>query len=440
MIFTHCATTETAWEAFVKEHVDGNAELVAVSISSSQQRIYRAGERIHKIRAPGCEAHPREQDLYGEYQILRRLSGIRGVAGGVEHFSSDKWEMLSCERVDGKPLQRLVQDGARPGISMLWRIFRLVLAVNLRGVAHRDLRPDNILIDRGNRPWLIDFDQAAVVGPWRALLTDLSGLWPGRLSLHSMLELVKLHRIAGMLLRPLSWFRRLFIKVPPADACPSGQHQHSGGKDERLQSMRTAWQIAARAGANAPGQSIAYYSIDVLGEHFPGERPWILRWHHVARRVDFRGKRVLELGCNLGMFSAFAARSGARACMGVDHSHEILEAARLIAHAFGAECCSFKQIDFDDPGPWEASLDGYDLVLALSVANWVKNRSRFMAFLGRHRELIFEGHDDPETELRQLHSAGFDHVELLAMTERGRQLYYASKSVKKEGDSRCGSR
>ncbi len=67
------------------------------------------------------------------------------------------------------------------------------------------------------------------------------------------------------------------------------------------------------------------------------------------------------------------------------------------------------------------------MVFALSVDHWLRDRARFLAFLGRFDELIFEGHDSARTERRRLAAAGFTAIELIYSSERGRPVLHCRK-------------
>jgi hypothetical protein len=68
-----------------------------------------------------------------------------------------------------------------------------------------------------------------------------------------------------------------------------------------------------------------------------------------------------------------------------------------------------------------------DVVFALSVLNWVADKARLLAFLGRCEELIYEGHDSALVERRRLRAAGFTTIELVATSERGRPILHGRK-------------
>ena len=166
------------------------------------------------------------------------------------------------------------------------------------------------------------------------------------------------------------------------------------------------------------------------GLRFPGERAWAERWRCLSRITDYRGRRILDLGCNLGLLSIFLLKeAGAAAALAVDGDPLILEAAGKAAEAFAVRP-EFRRIDFDRDAGWESALEAFrpDVVFALSLLNWVEDKARLLAFLGRFEELVFEGHDSAATERRRLRAAGFTRIELVATSERGRPVLHCRKS------------
>lgn len=88
-----------------------------------------------------------------------------------------------------------------------------------------------------------------------------------------------------------------------------------------------------------------------------------MEWPHLqALLPDFRGKRVLDLGCGFGGLCRYAAGQGARLVVGVDSSRRMLEeaAARTkqgnIAYVLGS---------MDAPGLKDGAFDGVVSTLAL---------------------------------------------------------------------------
>jgi 2-polyprenyl-3-methyl-5-hydroxy-6-metoxy-1,4-benzoquinol methylase len=162
------------------------------------------------------------------------------------------------------------------------------------------------------------------------------------------------------------------------------------------------------------------------GHHFRGERGWYARWDVISSAVDFTGKSVLELGCNMGLLSSFARLNGATDAHGVDHDALIIQAAELVARGLQSNA-TFEQVDLNGEERWEERLGGRDLVTALSVVHWLPDRDRVLDFLGTHSELIYEGHDTLEIETERLRSLGFDRIDLIGSTERDRHILHARK-------------
>jgi serine/threonine protein kinase len=69
---------------------------------------------------------------------------------------------------DGELFQFLVEKGQTPELFaqiMMRRVLEAVEFIHARGIAHRDMKPENILIDEAGAPKLSDFGFARVLGP-----------------------------------------------------------------------------------------------------------------------------------------------------------------------------------------------------------------------------------------------------------------------------------
>jgi SAM-dependent methyltransferase len=127
-----------------------------------------------------------------------------------------------------------------------------------------------------------------------------------------------------------------------------------------------------------------YQSVALGGEAttgFRGDRASVLDC------IDFRGRKVLDLGANLGEMSRSARARGARLVDGVEYDPFFVELAQLITAFNGQSRVSFRQGDVTDPSLYE---ERYDVVLALSVFHYV---SRVLDELARVTDvLIVETH------------------------------------------------
>ncbi len=61
--------------------------------------------------------------------------------------------------------------------------------------------------------------------------------------------------------------------------------------------------------------------------------------------LDFTGRSVVDIGCNLGHFSRIAAGCGAASVLGVDMDEEVVECAGLLARLHGLDNLEFTAAD-----------------------------------------------------------------------------------------------
>jgi 2-polyprenyl-3-methyl-5-hydroxy-6-metoxy-1,4-benzoquinol methylase len=309
---------------------------------------------------------------------------------------------------------------------MVMRLSRILLCLSRRGLSHNDVTFENILVNGDRGVNLIDYDQATrsgcIVSLYRSFCARRR---KGGIVHGSVLSLTKDYIKQRIPAGSLECFKR-FMRRPDADrALPAIAET----EEHPARRLFEAWRMAQRSDASSPGVQLAYYSFDHLGYHFPGERPWAARWAALRSITDYRGRRILELGCNMALLSSYLLKEGeAAACLAVDVDRQIIESAQLVASALGVRP-DFRIQDLDAPQMWEDDLDGFkpDIVFALNVLEWVRDRERLMRFLGRFREVIFEGHDSVETEIRRFRDVGFDDIRLVTITERKRPLMHCRK-------------
>jgi predicted Ser/Thr protein kinase len=402
---------EQEWSELV-EKLFGDAKLIAVSRHIGDSRVYQHDDAVAIIRRRGVKLPHGVHGLGYEARVLTHL----GIPAEFREIGD--WDALVTGYIAGDTLEQLAQSlsvGQRTRLAL--GIARLLRSLHLRGVAHRDLRPDNVIIDSDGRPALIDFDRARLTTPVQAAIADWVGVGADHLTYNPFWKFL-LFMIAP---KARTALMRVRARVTdPAKLLPDSFD------DETLEALRAAWSLAQRSPSNAPGQGTAYYAFSYRGIHFPGERPWYLRWDAIKRNVDFRGKSLLELGCNLGLLSSFATLHGATEAVGVDMDPLILRASSLVATALGATA-RFEKADLDRDH-WEERLGGRDIAAAMSVVHWLPDPGRVLKFLGGHPEIIYEGHDSLDIEHRRLQALGFFHSRVLMETERGRFLIHAWKN------------
>jgi ubiquinone/menaquinone biosynthesis C-methylase UbiE len=85
---------------------------------------------------------------------------------------------------------------------------------------------------------------------------------------------------------------------------------------------------------------------------------------------DFRGKRILDVGCGSGRYSVEFARRGAAQVVGVDFAPAMVRLAEALAKAGGVhQACQFRigdfcELDFQDQ---------FDMSVAIGLFDYVQN-------------------------------------------------------------------
>jgi SAM-dependent methyltransferase len=149
---------------------------------------------------------------------------------------------------------------------------------------------------------------------------------------------------------------------------------------------------------------------------------------------DFDGRSVLDLGCNLGQMSLFAAWHGASRVLGVEYDKDAFLAAMDIRNHQDPSTVQYKLDDLDNPLFWH-HIEPHDTVLLLSVIDTRELTNRFgilsRACMKCKDVLYFEGHgNQPRSKYFKyiLDNTDFTQVEHIGRFE-GRNLFRCSRNV-----------
>ena len=146
--------------------------------------------------------------------------------------------------------------------------------------------------------------------------------------------------------------------------------------------------IITHFGKNYNGKQIRYQS----DNDFDGKRKTACRIDKMKlSEIEFKDKTVLDIGCNLGMFSQYAQKRGASKVYGVDISEDIIKCAKEYANING-----IYDIDFfvEDLSRKNYMLPECDIVFYLAMSEYLG----FPEFMVGNEITFYEGHANENSE------------------------------------------
>ena len=171
----------------------------------------------------------------------------------------------------------------------------------------------------------------------RNAVAKCSGLW--RKVLGAMFLLTHYRRILSAQNREkhLAAYRHFHVRTGEAIAgfrnvlyydSSVGEYTSRETLQERVQIDRLA--LEWRLWNPKEGYDSRYQDVEILG--FVGYSESHKTWNRISGLVEWKGQRVVDVGCNHGYF-AFKAEDQGASAIGLDQSAEVLETARLINRA-----------------------------------------------------------------------------------------------------------
>ncbi len=113
---------------------------------------------LHRLDADGLYR------LKAEFRRVATLSH-ENLAALYELVSNDDVHYITMELIDGEPFDYRVRDHPADMESVLRQLARGIDYLHVHDVLHRDLKPDNVLVDRTGRAVILDFGLAVSHSP-----------------------------------------------------------------------------------------------------------------------------------------------------------------------------------------------------------------------------------------------------------------------------------
>ncbi len=96
-----------------------------------------------------------------EAHTLFQLKGIKGVVQVNDTFEENGTSYFVMEFIQGQSLSHLIKNKGilteQQAVEYTVQILETMEQVHKKGILHRDIKPDNILIDQNNKPVIVDF-------------------------------------------------------------------------------------------------------------------------------------------------------------------------------------------------------------------------------------------------------------------------------------------
>jgi hypothetical protein len=169
------------------------------------------------------------------------------------------------------------------------------------------------------------------------------------------------------------------------------------------------------------------YSFELSDFSFYGRRNWGFTWDRIRTEVDFKGKRILDLGCTQGMLCTFARIEGAAHATGVDECPSLVKAARSLASGFGIPDNEYVCAGIDLVETWKRDSTWPDLAAALSTRFCAGERERLLRFLVSNQELLCQIRGDLDAELEYFRSLDFRILRTIDTGEPNSAIVYAAR-------------
>jgi predicted Ser/Thr protein kinase len=163
---------QTAWST-LENRMSVDESMMIFQSKDPGRRVYLKESKILKCVSTLLEQSStrRRNNLQDELEILAsiKLQYKKGVVMAHRLHRYEDGVCLELDYIDGVALNSIEITELK-----WWKFFmKLIPALwrlSFAGIAHNDVKPNNVLIDKQGEVWLIDFDQASMEKIHKALI------------------------------------------------------------------------------------------------------------------------------------------------------------------------------------------------------------------------------------------------------------------------------
>jgi serine/threonine protein kinase len=148
---------------YLAEHgLYGKIAVKEFFLSTANKYCTRLGNKVATGgNMNSADFHKFKQDFINEAKILHQLRDIPNVVNVHDYFEENNTVYFYMDYIEGESLKSLVEKkGKLPlntAIAYIQEVGNALTAVHEKSILHRDIKPDNIIINTRNNAILIDF-------------------------------------------------------------------------------------------------------------------------------------------------------------------------------------------------------------------------------------------------------------------------------------------
>src|SRR5208337_2093774 len=148
----------------------GRYEILELLGQGGMGAVYKARDRevdrlvALKVIRPELAGHPDILRRFKQELILARQVTHKNVVRIFDLGTADGRKFITMDFIEGRDLKSIINErGSIPAaeaVPIVQQICRGLEAAHTEGVVHRDLKPQNVMVDDAGRVWLMDFGLA----------------------------------------------------------------------------------------------------------------------------------------------------------------------------------------------------------------------------------------------------------------------------------------